>query len=151
MLAFRVADRRHPIFDGTGAALRGARWNSPGRPVIYASDTLAGAMLEVLAHLHAGPLPKNHAYIRIGIPDDLAFETVTPEQLPQWHAPESPAARRRGDLWLEQGETCLLRVPSVIVPEGFNILINPLHPKFPTIRASSPLALSWDERLFESA
>ena len=45
MRAFRIADRRHPIFDGTGAKLTGGRWNSPGRPVIYAAETFAGALL----------------------------------------------------------------------------------------------------------
>ncbi len=50
MLAFRIADKRFPIFDGTGARLVGGRWNSPGKAVIYAAETFAGAVLEVLVH-----------------------------------------------------------------------------------------------------
>jgi RES domain-containing protein len=50
MQVFRVADRRFPLFDGTGARIVGGRWNSPGRPLIYAAETFAGALLEVLVH-----------------------------------------------------------------------------------------------------
>ena len=57
MRAFRIADRRHPIFDGTGAKLNGGRWNSPGRPVIYAAETFAGGLLEALVHANLGRVP----------------------------------------------------------------------------------------------
>lgn len=148
MLAFRVADRRHPLFDGTGAALKGARWNSPGRRIIYASDSLAGAMLEVLAYLPVGFLPKNHAYIRIEIPDLVTREIADPEQIPDWASPESPAARDYGDRWYDEQRSCVLLVPSIIVPEGHNVLINPNHPDFNQIHASNPQGLKWDDRLF---
>ena len=150
ILAYRVADRRHPLFDGGGAALRGARWNSVGRRVIYACDTLAGAMLEVLAHLPSTKLPRHHAYIRIEIPAAVSCLTADLTELPDWSAPESPAARRYGDRWLDERRACVLRVPSVIVPEGYNLLINPLHPEFERLRASEPLDLHWDARLFGS-
>lgn len=148
MLAYRVADRRHPMFDGTGAALRGARWNSAGTPVIYASETLAGAMLEVLAHLPLNLLPKHHAYIRIEIPDDISVTLADPSDIPDWATPESLAARRYGDGWLERRESCVLLVPSRVVPEGRNVLMNPRHPEFSRIRASAPRELAWDARLF---
>jgi RES domain-containing protein len=48
LTAYRIADGRHPLFDGTGAALFGARWNSPGKPVIYAASTYSGALVEIL-------------------------------------------------------------------------------------------------------
>ena len=57
--AYRIADSRRPIFDGTGAAALGGRWNSPGRRVIYASETCAGALLEKLAHTNIGRVPNS--------------------------------------------------------------------------------------------
>ncbi len=54
MRVYRIADRRHPIWDGTGAALLGGRWNSPGHPAIYGSPSSACAMLELLAHTGIG-------------------------------------------------------------------------------------------------
>ena len=59
--AYRIADRRHKIFDGQGASLLGGRWNSPGRRVIYAAETYAGAMLEALVHANIGRLPKTQS------------------------------------------------------------------------------------------
>src|SRR3954447_6193572 len=72
--AFRIADMRHTIFDGTGAMLHGARWNSPGRRVIYAAETYAGALLEILVHA-SGIQPMNQAYVEIAIPEGLAYRT----------------------------------------------------------------------------
>src|SRR4051812_21236748 len=72
--AFRIADRRHPIFDGTGAYRSGARWNSPGRRIIYAADSYPGALLEMLAHSRIGKLPRTHAWIEIEIPADVSVE-----------------------------------------------------------------------------
>lgn len=59
MKLFRLASLSHPIFDGMGAALHGARWNSKGLPVIYAAASLAGARLELLAHIGFEAKPKN--------------------------------------------------------------------------------------------
>lgn len=74
--AFRVADRRHPLFDGSGAALHGGRWNSPGRRVIYAAQTYAGALLETLVHANIGRIPKHQAWIEILVPADIAIEEM---------------------------------------------------------------------------
>ena len=61
--AYRIADRRHPIFDGGGSFLNGSRWNTRGRHIIYAAETYAGALLELLAHSNLGRAPRNHAFI----------------------------------------------------------------------------------------
>ena len=77
MIAYRIGSRRHPIFDGAGAAEYGARWNSPGRPVIYAAGSRSLAMLEQLAHTETGRLPRDQAFIEITIPDSVSIETLT--------------------------------------------------------------------------
>jgi RES domain-containing protein len=76
MRAYRIADERFPIFDGTGAKIAGARWNSPGRPVIYAAETFAGAMLEILVHAAIDRLPKTYVYVELGIPDAVVTEST---------------------------------------------------------------------------
>src|SRR5437870_13185419 len=90
--AFRIADRRRPIFDGTGALLLGARWNSPGRRSIYAADTFAGAMLEILAHAGVGRRPPSLAWRSIDIPPDVSVDQVSPDSLPGWNSAGSPFA-----------------------------------------------------------
>src|SRR5271168_4502677 len=102
MIAFRIADRRHPIYDPTGAFLFGGRWNSPGKRVIYAAQTYAGALLEILVHANLGVLPKTHAAIEIHIPDDLPRETLASCDLEGWAGEDLSASRRFGDRWLEE-------------------------------------------------
>lgn len=149
--AYRIADERHQIFDGMGAFLNGARWNSPGRRIIYASDSLAGAMLEILVRTRIGRIPRRHAWIEIEIPAEVPVEELGTDDLPGWNTKDSAAARQFGDKWHEQRRSLILVVPSVTVAGvGHNILINQDHPAFPVLRSSSPLPVVWDERLFPS-
>ncbi len=151
MFAYRIADSRRPIFDGTGALLNGGRWNSPGRSVIYAAETFASAMLEVLAHANLAQIPRHHACIRISIPDALAVQEIAPAQLPQWPRTQESVCRSLGDAWLDSCSTAVLRVPSVVTAgHERNLVLNPLHPAFGQISAEKPEPVLWDPRLFYS-
>jgi len=145
--AFRIADMRHTIFDGTGAMLHGARWNSPGRRIVYASESYAGALLEILAHASGG-VPRSQGYIEIEIPAGLSIEEVVPEDLPHWGSPSFATARAFGDRWYDERRTPVLLVPSVATRIERNILMNQEHPDFVRIRATGPLPVRWDERLW---
>jgi RES domain-containing protein len=151
MRVFRIADRRYPIFSGTGALLAGGRWNSPGRPVIYASVTFAGALLEILVHANLGRVPKTHAAVEITIPDTLAIESVRGDDFPGWDAEDQIASRAFGDQWITERRTMVLLVPSVLTHgREQNALIDPDHPDFAQISASQPEDVQWDKRLFKS-
>ena len=152
MLAFQIADRRHPIFDATGAMLKGARWNSPGKRVIYAAETYAGAVLETLVHANLGSVPKTLASITIHIPEDLAVEALEPSALTNWSAEDLLASRSFGDLWIDNGRSAVLLVPGVVLQgRERNVLINPGHPDFSRIQADAPEPVLWDPRLFSRA
>src|SRR4051812_3738907 len=99
MRAFRIADQRHPIFDGTGASLHGGRWNSKGKRVIYAAETYAGALLEALVHANTGRMPRHQAWIEIRIPADLPFERLDIRGIELANA---LATREFGDHWFEE-------------------------------------------------
>jgi RES domain-containing protein len=149
MIAFRIADSRHPIFDPTGAFLFGGRWNSPGKRVIYAAQTYAGALLEVLVHANLGVVPKTHAAIEIHIPDDLPSETLASRDLEGWASVAPSASRHFGDQWLGEARSAVLLVPSVVLQgREVNVLLNPDHPDFPRIQATAPEPVTWDPRLF---
>jgi RES domain-containing protein len=151
MRSFRIADRRFPIFDGTGARLVGGRWNSPGRAVIYAAETFAGAVLEVLVHANLGRVPRTHALLEITIPDLILIEAVAPEELPGWDAEDQVVSRAYGDQWLDEKRAAVLLVPSVVTRgRERNLLLNPDHPSFHQISTSKPQPVDWDERLFRS-
>jgi RES domain-containing protein len=146
---WRIAKRRHAVYDGTGASLVGGRWNSPGRSVIYAADTYAGAILEILAHaLRPRTLPGPHHAVSIDIPDEV-IEVLEPHDLPGWDAKGSAGARQFGDRWLADERTAVLIVPALASrPVGRNLLINPSHAHFGRIKTSAAFDVPWDERLF---
>jgi RES domain-containing protein len=126
----------------------GARWNSPGKRIIYAAETYAGALLEILAHA-SGNVPPSQGYIEIEIPASLAIEEITPKDLPRWDSSSAEASRKFGDRWYDQRRTPVLFVPSVVAPVERNVLINQEHPDFGRIRASQPQSVRWDARLWK--
>ncbi len=138
---------RHTIFDGSGAMLHGARWNSPGRRVIYAAETYAGALLEILVHT-SGSVPRSQGYVEIEIPASVAVEEITQDEVPRWDSASFEAARAFGDRWYDERRTAVLMVPSVATLVERNVLINQEHPAFAMLRASEPLPVRWDARLW---
>ncbi|MBI3392555.1 MAG: RES domain-containing protein [Nitrospirae bacterium] len=144
---YRIADRRHPIFDGYGALVHGGRWTSPGKRIIHASLTMACAMLEALAHTGIGRFPKNQAWIEIMISAGLRIEEVMGEDVPGWDSPDFRASRRFGDPWAETKRSAILIVPSVVSRTDRNVLINQDHPDFGKIGHTRPKPLVWDKRI----
>lgn len=149
MRIFRIADQRHPVWDGTGASLIGGRWNSPGRPVIYGSLSYSCAMLEILAHSNIGRMPETQAYVIVDVPNEVSIEIVDGNKLPQaWDMENSASARALGDQWLLEARSAILIVPSVIAKLDRNALINPAHPDAHKLIVSEPHPVLWDKRLF---
>ena len=124
---------------GTGAKLTGGRWNREGTPLVYCASNISLACLETLVHLNAGLLPLNRYLVSIQIPPTVwqAAEHFDPNKHIGWDAiPAGKVSLDYGSQWAASMRSALLLVPSVIVPEELNILINPLHPAAATIRAS---------------
>jgi RES domain-containing protein len=152
--AWRIVKQRHAeeAFDGEGAKMYGGRWNSPGVAVTYAPESRALATLEVLAGLQTNsPLP---GYVLIPAEfDDSLVVAVEVEELPvNWRKnPPPPATRRIGDDWITGGESAVLRVPSALVPQESNYLLNPRHPAFSEVRIERPEGLAMDPRLIRTS
>ena len=136
---------------GAGAKSTGGRWNAPGVAVVYASQTRAMACLETVVHLNAGGLPLNRYLVAITIPDAVwAGATFGgPASLPVgWDAePAGRASIGFGTDWIKSGASALLVLPSVIVPEEFNVLINPAHAASAKIKAEKVRRWLYDPRL----
>jgi RES domain-containing protein len=147
MRFYRIADARHSPESGEGARRYGGRWNSPGRAVIYACDTQAGAILEKLVHTN-GRMPKHQVCVVFEAPDALSVSTLEPKDVPGWHAQDMLASRKAGDAWLEQSKTAVLRIPSVVFDAERNVMINPGHPDFRRFKVVARDPVRWDERLF---
>lgn len=149
MIAWRICKSRHDPWDATGALRYGGRWNSPGRGVVYAADSFAGSLLEILVHaLRPRTLPGPHHALRLDVPDELV-ERLEPEALPEWHQPGSAAARDYGDRWLAEGRSAALLAPALPSrPVGRLVIINPAHADARRIVRGEPFSVPWDERLF---
>lgn len=149
---YRLAKRRYGVYDGSGAALEGARWNSPGRLLIYASEHYATAILEKLVHAGRTQLPGAHHAAAIEIPDDVSSEQFDPRAVEGWDSEDSAAARAYGDEWHAAGRTAVLIVPSLPgQPIERNFIINPAHPDASRIRVRPTFDVVWDGRLFGPA
>ena len=144
------ADYAAHAFDGEGARLYGGRWNSPGRPAMYTASSLALAALEVLVHLRSRQTLAHDMKSWIEF-DETWITTVAPETLPApWRQSRTPIETQiLGDQWLASSETLVLQIPSVIIPEEWNFIINPLHPQFADTVRSQPSLFEFDPRLVE--
>lgn len=131
---------------GAGAAKHPGRWNEEGDAVVYASPSRALAVLETVAHLDDAGLPLNRFLIRIDVPGAAwaKRQRLNPAELdPAWRAiPAGRASARLGHEWAAANKSALLMVPSVIIEEEANVLINPRHSGAAGMKAAV-------ERLFE--
>ncbi len=136
---------------GKGAETTGGRWNRPGSPMVYASSTIALACLETLAHLASASLPLNRFLVRIEIPDPVmaAASVLGVSALPAgWTAqPPGRVSLDLGERWLASMHSAILIVPSVVVPEELNVLINPRHPQTARLKAVKLRQWLYDARL----
>lgn len=135
---------------GAGARLTGGRWNEAGVPVVYAAENRALACLETIVHLNAGGLPLNRYLVEIAIPDAVwaAREEVDAAGLVGWDArPASRTSIGFGTQWARSGRSPILVVPSVVVPEEANVLVNPLHPSGASLVARKLRLWTYDPRM----
>lgn len=136
---------------GEGAKITGGRWNRPGTPVVYCATNKSLAALETIVHLGATGLPLNRYLVRVDVPARIwNTRHVHPGGVfpVGWDSlPAGKVSLDLGDDWLRGCTTALFEVPSVIVPDESNILINPNHPKAAKIRATKVRKWTYDGRL----
>jgi len=127
---------------GTGGLHVGGRWHTQGRPIVYASESVALALLEVLAQVEDRlELPPNYQLLRIDAPATLAVARWKGE------LPALEQSRAWGDRWLSAQETPLATVPAAVAPHSQNWLFNPAHPAAREVRLTSAEQWPWDHRL----
>lgn len=133
---------------GAGAKATGGRWNEMGVAMVYAASSRALACLETVVHISA--LPLNRYLVEIDVPDDLiaSAEVVDPDNLVGWDAePAGRASIAFGTEWAKSSRSLLLIVPSVIVAEEANLLLNPEHPDAGKVAARKVRKWLYDPRM----
>ena len=141
-------DQAATAFDGEGARLYGGRWNSVGVPMVYASEYKSLAALEVRVHLNTTKRLKRYKCYAFQF-DDRLLKVFPISSLPKhWQQEPPPASLQQlGDAWVKAAESPVLAVPSVIISNERNYLLNPKHPQFQRIRIAKPEDFAFDPRL----
>jgi len=149
MLAFRIVMSSFAgnAFSGEGARLYGGRWNPPGIRCVYVASSRALAALELLVHASPELLHVEFQLVEIEIPDAMIETRLHPPR--GWdELPAGTPSQEFGARWLtNSGAKVALAVPSILIPEEMNYLLNPLHPAFPDVRIRHQRAFQLDRRL----
>lgn len=147
----KYADPPAAAFDGEGAKRRGGRWSGPGRRVAYASSSLALASLEYFVNLDPADQPAGLVSIQLEIPDGVRVERLTAAELPpDWMSRPYPVALHAiGARWFDARASVCLAVPSVVIPQESNLLVNPTHPDFSKLIFQAPLTFQFDPRMWK--
>jgi RES domain-containing protein len=150
MQVFRISKCKHnKDLSGFGAADKGGRWNSKGIFILYSSLTPSLAMLETVAHLAVIP-NENYCLAVIDIPDDKILELNESDLPSDWcDFPASDSLKKIGDEFVVEGKFLGLKIPSAVLKEESNLLINPSHPDFKKAKLISSNMISIDVRLVD--
>lgn len=148
MLLYRIVRSAYSDLSGNGARLYGGRWNSEGRAVVYFASSRSLAVLEALAHLSPTNMPDDFCMMIVEAPDN-ASAALDIKTLPEhWQEyPEQNILKQIGNRFLADKQQLLLKVPSAIVKEEYNYLLNPLHPDAGKVKVKSKQPFSFDARL----
>jgi RES domain-containing protein len=142
----------HPSLSGEGGLHFSARWHTAGRRIVYLAESPAGAMVEALVHLELDETdwPRAYHLLQVEYPAGLSVETLKPTPAKSWKT-SLAATRKLGDEWLSSGRSALARVPSAILPETWNILLNPDHPDSKRVTMVRAIRAEYDPRLLAAS
>ena len=147
MIVWRFS--RHETLDGRGGLLASARWHTRGREILYCAPNPATAVLEILVHsqVREPAALTRHRFLKLDIPDDVSKDSVDEAQLPTDWSRRLSVTRAWGDRWLREAQTAVLSVRSVLVPETYNLIINPRHADAARIKRLQSFPYPLDSRL----
>lgn len=151
MILWRIS--RHTSLDGEGGLRCSARWHLRGNRVIYTAENPATALLEILVHaeIDAEDVPTELTYLEIHAPDSASLEQLEIATLPPNWAQRPDLTQALGTNWLRSEKSLLLKVPCVIVPETFNLLINAAHPEIQSLKIARVHRHIRDARILKPA
>jgi RES domain-containing protein len=150
MIVYRITKKEHAALDGMGGIYGPGRWHRKGSLVIYASEHASLAAWEKIVHMTSFEnLPTNLLLVKIEIPELIEIQTVPPYVLVKgWDSfPFCNETVNYGTSFLQKNEYLALRIPSAIIPEEFNILLNPLHTDISACKVISSIPFLFDKRI----
>lgn len=153
MFVYRIdrQKRAQETLSGKGAELYGGRWNYPGTLAVYCAGSRSLALLEMLVHLDLQKqFPPDRIIVEINIPKEVSIEYLDPSQLDQgWrNFPYSGETQSVFTNFVKKEKGAVLAVPSVVIPQELNFIINPLHPEIKKVTVKQTTPLKLDQRLW---
>jgi RES domain-containing protein len=150
IIGWRIVKEKHAkaAFSGEGARIFEGRWNSAGVRMVYCSEHLSLAALEILVHTQPVTLRDKFRIFRVSW-DEAIMSAIDLRKLPKgWNAqPPGLISKNIGDEWVHSGRSAVLVVPSVIVPLEKTFLLNPKHRDFGKIKIKDAGGFYLDPRL----
>ena len=136
--------------DGSGGLYVSGRWHTKGRPIVYSAQNPATALLETLVHLEidSEDRPERFQVLKIEGRGAVSIERVDAAALTTGWTDDLLLTQKIGDTWLAERRSLLLEVPSVLVPETWNVLVNPAHPEVGLLKIAAKYDHAFDARLF---
>ena len=134
---------------GYGAWLHGGRWNSPGTFMLYTSDSKPLALLEILVNTASRDLlAPPFSLLTLSLPNNQKLYGRLDTLSEGWAAfPYLAETIALGDDFVKMQTYLGLWVPSAIVPDASNLLLNPHHPAFEQVKPLSSILFPINERL----
>lgn len=151
MIVYRLTSGKYAHdLSGEGAKLFGGRWNPAGIAALYTSEFISLSILEILARAKQSTIPETYTLLSIQIPDTSIVAIELQKLTPGWQH-HFEYTRWVGEEFLKINKTLILKIPSAIVPQEHNFMINPLHQNFKKVKILDSELLALDKRLLQTA
>ncbi len=147
MIIYRLTTGKYANdISGTGSKIYGGRWNPPGLAVLYTSQYISLAILEILVRANKETSPDSYTLLSFEIPENGIYEIQIKKLKKEWPN-DLKYSQGIGEDFLKESQSLCLKVPSAIVPQENNFLVNPLHPDIKKVKIISSELLELDKRL----
>jgi len=150
MIVFRLTKGKYKNeLSGKGAEIHGGRWNNKGRSLIYTGESRALCMTEIAVHTPLGIVPKDYFLQSIKVPNLKMLEITYSALEKNWHNfPHEISTKLLGDKFIQENKYLIMKVPSAVIQDEYNYLINPNHKKYSKVKLVKVEEFKFDKRLF---
>ena len=149
MIVYRLAIEQYcDDLSGTGSKLFGGRWNHVGTPVVYTTENISLSVLEILVRTGKTMVPLNYMLISIEIPDSITPTLITKSKLKKDWKEDIDNTQFIGTEFARNNQSVILKVPSAVVDEEHNYILNPAHPDMKKVKIKQLMPFRFDKRFF---
>ncbi|RYY66930.1 MAG: RES domain-containing protein [Chitinophagaceae bacterium] len=149
MIVYRISNSLYSNdISGVGAKIYGARWNTKGTPLLYSSGAISLAVLELLVHSQFKHFSIELDLLTIQLPSNITVAEISQKKIKAGWEKDAGYTQFIGDEFVRNRQDLVLKVPSAVIQEESNFLINPLHADFKKVKIAEIRSFKPDERLF---